>query len=68
MIALSLPLFLIAPFVPRFWKVPLALFVVGWAFQFAGHAVEGKPPEFLKDRRFLLVGLRWWLSRALPKR
>jgi len=25
---------------------------------------RGKPPEFLKDWRFLLVGLRWWLQGA----
>lgn len=42
------------------WKISAALFVVGWAFQFIGHAYEGKPPEFFKDWRFLLVGTRWW--------
>lgn len=45
------------------WIVTGALFVVGWILQFVGHAVEGKPPEFLKDWRFLFVGLRWWLSK-----
>ncbi len=40
----------------------LALFVVGWIFQFVGHFFEGKPPEFFKDPRFLLVGLRWWYA------
>ena len=45
------------------WPVPLAMFVVGWALQFAGHAVEGKPPEFFRDWRFLLVGLRWWVAK-----
>ncbi len=24
---------------------------------------EGKPPEFLKDWRFLFVGLRWWIAK-----
>jgi len=60
MIAISLPLFLVAPLFRGFWKIPLSLFTVGWIFQFAGHAVEGKPPEFFKDWRFLLVGVRWW--------
>lgn len=64
LIALSIPLFLVALFVPGFWKVPLAMFVVGWIFQFAGHAVEGKPPEFLRDWRFLFVGLRWWFAKV----
>lgn len=45
------------------WPIALALFVVGWIFQFVGHAVEGKPPEFLHDWRFLFVGLRWWFAK-----
>lgn len=64
LIALSIPLFVVALFVPGFWKLPLAMFVVGWIFQFAGHAVEGKPPEFFRDWRFLFVGLRWWVAKV----
>jgi len=64
LIAVSLPLFAAAWFVDGLWPVPAALFVIGWVLQFAGHAVEGKPPEFLKDPRFLLVGLRWWLAKV----
>src|SRR3989442_12015615 len=60
LIALSVPLFVVAVFVRGFWPVPVALFVAGWIFQFVGHGFEGKPPEFLKDWRFLFVGLRWW--------
>jgi uncharacterized membrane protein YGL010W len=63
MIAVSLPLFLCAPFIRGFWKFPTFLFGLGWVFQFAGHAFEGKPPEFFKDWRFLLVGTRWWLKK-----
>ena len=40
----------------RFWRMPTAMFLAGWMLQFAGHIVEGKPPEFFKDWRFLLVG------------
>ena len=40
-----------------------ALFLIGWILQFVGHAFEGKPPEFFKDWRFLLVGLRWWFAK-----
>jgi uncharacterized membrane protein YGL010W len=65
LIALSLPLFLLSAFIRGFWRVPLSLFTLGWIFQFVGHAVEGKPPEFIKDWRFLLVGLRWWTSKIL---
>ena len=63
LIALSLPLFLLAIFVPGFWPIPLGMFVLGWIFQFVGHAFEGKPPEFFHDWRFLFVGLRWWLAK-----
>ena len=62
MIVLSIPLFLIAPLVRGFWRIALGLFFAGWLFQFVGHAFEGMPPEFLKDWRFLFVGLRWWLK------
>jgi uncharacterized membrane protein YGL010W len=64
MIAVSLPLFIAATFVRGFWPVPVALFVIGWVFQFVGHAVEGKPPEFFHDWRFLFVGLRWWVAKV----
>ena len=63
MIAVSIPLFLVAWFVPGLWVLPAALFVVGWIFQFVGHGFEGQPPEFFKDPRFLFVGLRWWMAK-----
>jgi len=64
MIALAL---LLAPALlvwPSWWVLPAGLFVAGWIFQFLGHAVEGKPPEFLRDYRFLFVGLRWWWTKV----
>lgn len=64
-IAVSIVLFAVAPFVDGFWKIPLTMFAVGWILQFAGHAVEGKAPEFFKDWRFLFVGLRWWSKKIL---
>ena len=64
LIALSLPLFLVSSVMPGGWRLPLALFVIGWALQFLGHAVEGKRPEFLSDWRFLFVGLRWWVAKV----
>jgi uncharacterized membrane protein YGL010W len=67
LIAVSVPLFAVALFVDGFWKVPAVLFVVGWIFQFVGHGFEGKPPEFLKDPRFLVVGLRWWAAKIRGK-
>ncbi len=63
LIALSLPLFVSLLWWPDLWYVPVGMFVVGWVFQFVGHWVEGKPPEFFRDWRFLLVGLRWWTAK-----
>ena len=45
------------------WPVPLALFIGGWVLQFIGHAIEGKPPAFLSDWRFLFTGAAWWLAK-----
>jgi uncharacterized membrane protein YGL010W len=63
MIVVSILLVAVVVFVPGLWPLPLALFIVGWIFQFVGHHYEGKPPEFLKDWRFLFVGMRWWLAK-----
>ena len=63
MIAVSILLIPLCFFIEKFWIIPLALFVIGWIFQFVGHYFEGKPPEFFKDWRFLFVGLRWWIKK-----
>ncbi len=63
LITLSLPLFFLLFVLPGWWPLPAGLFALGWGLQFIGHAVEGKPPEFLRDWRFLLVGFRWWLAK-----
>jgi uncharacterized membrane protein YGL010W len=57
-ILLSIPVSIGGIFFHRLWIYSLALFLLGWAFQFIGHAFEGKPPEFLSDWRFLFVGVR----------
>jgi len=64
LIVLSLPLFLVSLWVGGLWAVALGLFAGGWLFQFVGHAVEGKPPEFFHDWRFLFVGVRWWVAKV----
>lgn len=58
MIVLSLPLFLFS------WRWALALFIVGWVFQFIGHAIEGNQPAFFGNPLYLLVGPWWLLRRA----
>lgn len=67
LIVVSLPLFAALPFAPALWPAPAALFVAGWALQFAGHIAEGKPPEFFSDWRFLFVGVRWWVAKVRGK-
>lgn len=67
LIALSIPLALVAVAVDGLWPIALAMFIIGWIFQFVGHAFEGKPPEFLHDWRFLFVGLRWWVAKLRGK-
>jgi len=41
------------------WQWAIALFLLGWVFQFIGHAYEGKKPAFLKNLLHLLVGPLW---------
>src|SRR5215208_5460359 len=59
MIVVSLPLFFWD------WRWALGLFVVGWVFQFVGHAIEGNSPAFFRNPVYLLVGPLWLLRRAL---
>lgn len=66
-VATSVALAPVSIFVPALRPVALVLFIVGWAFQFAGHAFEGTKPEFFKDWRFLFVGLRWWFMKTLGR-
>ena len=64
MIALAVILIIPSFFVGGLWRIALALFVLGWILQFIGHYFEGKPPEFMKDYRFLFVGMRWWMKKT----
>ena len=60
MIIVSLPLFFFS------WRWALAFFVVGWVFQFIGHAIEGSQPAFFRNPIYLLVG-PWWLVRRVAE-
>lgn len=62
LILISIPAAALALWTPGLRVPASGLFLAGWAFQFAGHAVEGTLPEFMGDPRFLLVGVRWWLE------
>jgi len=56
LIVVSLPLFFFN------WRWALLMFVIGWALQFIGHALEGNQPAFFRNPLYLLVG-PWWLVR-----
>ena len=66
-ILLSLAVLVAGIFLHRLLLYALALFLIGWVFQFIGHAFEGKPPEFFQDWRFLFVGVRWWWAKIHGK-
>jgi uncharacterized membrane protein YGL010W len=57
LIVISLPLFFFN------WRWAVALFVAGWALQFAGHLIEGNQPAFFRNPVYLLVGPLWLLRR-----
>jgi uncharacterized membrane protein YGL010W len=66
-IVVAVALFAAALFAHALWVPAAILFVLGWLLQLIGHAFERKPPEFLKDWRFLFVGLRWWIAKLRRK-
>ncbi|MFI4904484.1 MAG: DUF962 domain-containing protein [Burkholderiales bacterium] len=47
--------------------VAIAVFVVAWIGQFAGHRIEGRKPAFLDDVKFLLIGPAWVLGFVLRR-
>ena len=47
------------------WWAALAMFVVGWIFQFIGHAAEGNNPKFFQGPVYLLIGPLWVVLKAL---
>jgi uncharacterized membrane protein YGL010W len=59
MIVVSLPLFFWN------WRWALALFIVGWVFQFVGHWIEGNSPAFFGNPLYLIVGPIWLARRGL---
>ncbi|MET0351112.1 MAG: Mpo1-like protein [Rhizobacter sp.] len=42
----------------------IGLFVVGWVFQFVGHAYEGRKPAFVDDLMGLIIGPLFVLAEA----
>ncbi|HEX7829741.1 MAG TPA: Mpo1-like protein [Thermoanaerobaculia bacterium] len=65
MIAVSILFYFVGAAIP-FW-INVALFVLGWIFQFIGHKVyEHKNPAFFRNFQHLLVGPLWILNDLVP--
>ena len=47
------------------WQTGVALFVIGWLFQFVGHYLEGRKPAFVDDVVGLLVGPMFVVGEVL---
>jgi len=61
MLVISAAFYFIGAAIP-FW-INVALFVIGWIFQFVGHSVyEKRSPAFLTNALHLLVGPLWILN------
>ena len=59
-------IFYVAGAAMPFW-FNVALFVLGWIFQFIGHSVyEKRQPAFFRNFVHLLVGPLWILNDAIP--
>jgi uncharacterized membrane protein YGL010W len=64
MLVVSAAFYFIGAWIP-FW-INVALFVIGWIFQFVGHSVyEKRSPAFLTNALHLLVGPLWILNDAV---
>ena len=49
-------------------KIALMMFVLGWVLQIIGHIFEGKPPSFLKNPTFLVIGPLWLLRKIIGRK
>jgi uncharacterized membrane protein YGL010W len=65
MLAVSVVMYFAGAWMPLWLNV--ALFVLGWIFQFIGHSVyEKKSPAFLTNFLHLLIGPLWILNDVVP--
>jgi len=65
MMAVNIAFYFISAAIP--FSINVALFVLGWIFQFIGHSVyEHKQPAFMRNFVHLLVGPLWILNDVVP--
>lgn len=64
MLIVSIVFYFVGAWIP-FW-INLALFILGWIFQFIGHSVyEKQQPAFFRNLVHLLVGPLWILNDVI---
>jgi uncharacterized membrane protein YGL010W len=65
MLIVSIEFYLIGAWLPM--SINVALFILGWIFQFIGHIVyEHKQPAFFRNVVHLLIGPLWILNDVIP--
>lgn len=65
MLAVSIGFYFVGAIMPMWLNV--ALFILGWIFQFIGHSVyEKRQPAFTRNFVHLLVGPLWILNDVVP--
>jgi uncharacterized membrane protein YGL010W len=65
MLAVSVAMYFAGRALPM--SVNVAIFVLGWIFQFIGHSVyEKKQPAFFRNFVHLLIGPLWILNDVVP--
>jgi uncharacterized membrane protein YGL010W len=65
MMAVNIAFYFISAAIP--FAINVALFVLGWIFQFIGHSVyEHKQPAFTRNFVHLLIGPLWILNDVVP--
>ena len=65
MLIVSIAFYLIGARLPM--SINIALFILGWIFQFIGHSVyEHKQPAFFRNVMHLLIGPLWILNDVIP--
>lgn len=65
MVAISIAFYFIGAAIP--FVINVALFVLGWIFQFIGHKVyEHRNPAFFRNFVHLLIGPLWILNDVVP--
>src|SRR5256885_4365214 len=64
MLLVSIAFYLIGAWLPM--PINVALFILGWIFQFVGHSVyEHKQPAFFRNVVHLLIGPLWILNDVI---